>query len=115
MKIQHESVMPFDFEGLEIRDYTEDRNRSSSLAEIIFPAGAQHRRAWSKKSDKYYFVLEGRLQFTLGDRRVELETLDLCIIHKGERFCYENTTAEVARVLLIHTPSFDLNEEVFEE
>jgi mannose-6-phosphate isomerase-like protein (cupin superfamily) len=108
-------VRPFDFNGLEIRDFTAEREGSSSVAEITVPAGVRHARASSKKSDKYYFVLEGRLQFTLGDRHVELETRDLCIIHKGERFCYENTTAEVARVLLIHTPSFDLNEEVFEE
>ena len=57
--------MPFDFEGLEIRDYTADRDCSSSVAEICVPGGARHGRAWSKRSDKYYFGLQGKLSFTL--------------------------------------------------
>lgn len=115
MRIQRESVTPFDFEGLEIRDYTDGRECSSSVAEITIPAGVRHRRAWSKRSEKYYVGLQGRLSFTIDDRVFELEGGDLCIIHQGERFSYENRTDEVARVLLLHTPSFDLTQEVFED
>ena len=115
MMIRRDSVTPVDFEGLEIRDYTAKLDGSSSIAEITVPAGLGHRRAWSKRSDKYYFGLQGRLSFTIGDRIVELAAGDLCIIHRGDRFSYENTTDEVAKVLLVHTPSFDLSQEVFED
>jgi mannose-6-phosphate isomerase-like protein (cupin superfamily) len=115
MKIENESVMPFNFEGLEIRDYTADRHSSSSFAEITVPAGVRHRRAWSKRSDKYYFGLQGKLRFMVDDRVVELAPGDLCIIRQGDRFSYENRTEEVAKVLLVHTPSFDLSQEVFDE
>ena len=115
MKIERESVQPFDFDGLEIRDYTADLKESASWAEISVPAGVRHKRAWSRRSDKYYYVLVGRLRFTIDDRVVELAAGDLCIIRKGGQFSYENTTAEISRILLIHTPSFDLDEEVFEE
>lgn len=115
LKITRESISSFDFEGLEIRDYTADHECSSSVAEISVPARARHRRAWSKRSDKYYFGMQGKLSFTIDKRRIELAAGDLCIIHKGERFDYENTTDEVARVLLVHTPSFDLSQEVFED
>jgi mannose-6-phosphate isomerase-like protein (cupin superfamily) len=115
MKIELESVTPFDFDGLEIRDYTAGRDDSSSLAEITVPAGVRHRLAWSRRSDKYYIGLRGRLQFTVGDRVFELAAGDLCIIRQGDRFSYENRTEEVAKVLLVHTPSFDLSQEVFEE
>ena len=54
MMIKREAVTPFDFEGLEIRDYTNDRDGGSSVAEITVPGGARHRRAWSKRSDKYF-------------------------------------------------------------
>ena len=115
MKIEHESVTPFDFDGLEIRDYTADRHSSSSFAEITVPAGVRHRLAWSRKSDKYYFGLQGTLHFTVDDRAVALAAGDLCIIRQGDRFSYENRTEEVAKVLLVHTPSFDLSQEEFEE
>ena len=115
MKIEHESVIPFNFDGLEIRDYTAHRHGSSSFAEIVVPAGVRHKRAWSRRSDKYYFGLKGRLRFTVDDHVVELAAGDLCIIRQGDRFSYENRTQEVAKVLLVHTPSFDLSQEVFEE
>ncbi|MFC2144104.1 cupin domain-containing protein [Acidobacteriota bacterium] len=115
MKIELESVAPFDFNGLEIRDYTADRLGSSSFAEITVPAGVRHRRAWSRRSDKYYFGLQGRLQFMVDDRAVDLAAGDLLVIRQGERFSYENRTEEVAKLLLVHTPSFDLSQEVFEE
>jgi mannose-6-phosphate isomerase-like protein (cupin superfamily) len=115
MMIKRLSVMPFDFEGLEIRDYTDDRECSSSVAEITVPAGVRHRRAWSKRSDKYYYGLQGKLSFTIGDSLVELACGDVCIIPKGSRFSYENSTDEVARILLFHTPGFNLSQEVFEE
>lgn len=115
MMITRDSVSPLDFEGLEIRDYTHDLKPSSSVAQITVPAGARHRPSWSKRSDKYYFGLRGKLSFTVGDLVVELAAGDLCIIHKGDRFGYENTSDEVATVLLVHTPSFDLSQEVFED
>ncbi|HQN96363.1 MAG TPA: cupin domain-containing protein [Thermoanaerobaculales bacterium] len=115
MKIERDALRPFDFEGLEIRDYTAGMGVSSSIAEITVPAGASHRRAWSKRSDKYYFMLEGSLSFTLGAETLDLTAGDCCIVRKGERFSYRNPTGERARVLLVHTPSFDLAAEAFED
>lgn len=115
MKIERDSLRPFDFEGLEIRDYTAGAEVSSSVAEITVPAGARHRRAWSKRSDKYYYMLEGSLSFTVGVKTLDLTVGDCCIVRQGSRFSYGNPTSEPARVLLVHTPRFDLSEEVFED
>jgi mannose-6-phosphate isomerase-like protein (cupin superfamily) len=115
MKIELESLQPFNFEGLEIRDFTADRSNSSSFAEITVPSGVRHRRAWSRRSDKYYFGLQGTLEFMVDDRSVDLGAGDLLIIRQGDRFSYENRAEEVAKILLVHTPSFDLSQEVFEE
>jgi len=115
MKIERDSLRPFDFEGLEIRDYTAGADVSSSVAEITVRAGARHRLAWSRKSDKYYYLLEGSLSFTVGVKTLDLTVGDCCIVRKGERFSYRNPTGERAKVLLVHTPSFDLAEEVFED
>jgi len=115
MKIERDSLATIGFEGLEIRDYTASVEVSSSVAEITVPAGARHRRAWSKRSDKYYYVLEGSLSFTVGVKTLDLTVGDCCIVQKGNRFSYGNPTGQRAKVLLVHTPRFDLAEEVFEE
>ncbi|NOX65803.1 MAG: cupin domain-containing protein [Chlorobi bacterium] len=115
MKIERKSLKAIKFDGLEIRDYTAELDGSSSMAEITVPAGAQHKLAWSKRSDKYYYVIEGRISFTVDDLVADFSAGDACIIRQGVRFSYENKTGVVARVLLVHTPSFVLAEEVFEE
>lgn len=114
MKIERESLNAVEFDGLVIRDYTAGRGGSSSMAEILVPAGAQHKRAWSKRSNKYYYVVDGRLSFIVENQFFDLSTGDVCIILQGERFSYENKSGEIAKLLLVHTPSFELAEEVFE-
>lgn len=114
MKIERESLNAVEFDGLVIRDYTAGRDGSSSMAEILVPAGARHKRSWSKRSNKYYYVVDGRLSFVIENRVLELSTGDVCIVFQGERFSYENKTGEIAKLLLVHTPSFELEEEVFE-
>ena len=115
MKIELESLDAFEFYGLEIRDYTAGREGSSSIAEITVPAGTRHKRAWSKRSDKYYYVIEGRLSFIVDNQVLNISSGDVCIIHQGTRFSYENQTGETAKLLVVHTPSFELAEEIFEE
>ncbi len=85
------------------------------MAEFMISAGARHKRAWSRRSDKYYYVVNGQLSFIINDQVVDLSTGDACIIRQGLRFSYENKTGAIARLLLVHTPSFELGEEVFEE
>jgi len=115
MKIARETVQPIDFEGLKIVDYTAGKETSSSFAEISVPARAAHRRAFSKRSDKYYYVVSGHLEFEIDGRSQDLSPGDVCVILKGQRFSYRNTSTHSARVVLVHTPSFDLESEVFEE
>ena len=114
MKIGRETVVPIDFEGLKIADYTAGKETSSSFAEISVPAGATHRRAYSKRSDKYYYVVSGHLEFEIDHAPQDLSPGDVCVILKGQRFSYRNTSAHSARLVLVHTPSFELESEVFE-
>jgi mannose-6-phosphate isomerase-like protein (cupin superfamily) len=115
MKIKHSTITPIAFEGLEIRDFTADSELSLSVAEILVPPGVTHRASWSKRSDKFYYIVEGCISFVLGTERMELAAGDCCVVQKGTRFSYTNGSNKPAKVLLVHTPSFDLAEEIFED
>src|SRR5262245_52207716 len=105
--------MPIDFQGLRIFDYTAGQHVGASLAVIEVPAGVRHAEAWSRRSDKYYLVLAGDIRFVLdGETRV-LAAGDFCLIRRGHHFSYSNDGPEASTLLLVHEPSFDLNEEVF--
>jgi mannose-6-phosphate isomerase-like protein (cupin superfamily) len=115
MVVKGTSVEPTSFEGLRVFDYTAGSNASSSLAVIEVPPGARHPEAWSNRSDKYYYVTSGRVRFRLEEAEYELVSGDFCLVRRGAHFWYENETQELATMLLVHTPSFELESEVFAE
>ena|SRR6185436_3266478 len=114
MIVRKAEVPPIHFGQLVIHDYTQGDESSSSLATIHVPPGADHPRAWSTRSDKYYYVLGGHVRFSLGREDYDLMPGDFCFVRQGERFSYVNLSSESATLLLVHTPRFDLNAEVME-
>jgi len=115
MVIRGSSVEPFDFDGLNIFDYTGARNTSCSLAIVEAPPGSRHREAWSERSDKYYFVLSGKIRFTVDGTAYDLGKGDFCLVPQGQHSFYRNVTDESSTLMLIHSPRLDLEAEVFAE
>jgi len=109
------TIRPIDFAGLRIFDYTAGHDLSSSLAVIDVPPGTGHAVALSKRSDKYYLVIEGALRFMLDGAETDLVAGDFCLVRQGRWFSYSNPTVTLARVVLVHTPNFNLAEELFVE
>ena len=114
MIVGHEAVTPFDFDGLSIRDYTAGLAGRSSFAVIDVPPGASHAESWSRRSDKYYYVVSGTIEFSDAGEVHDLASGDFCLVSQGDRFSYRNASSEPARLILFHTPSFDIDSEVFE-
>lgn len=112
MIIRRASLTPFDFGGLQIFDYTAGLESSSSLAVIEVPPGATHTEAWSKRSDKYYLVTSGTIRFVLEGVECDLAAGDVCLVRQGQRFRYANRNETQATLVLVHTPSFNLDSEV---
>jgi mannose-6-phosphate isomerase-like protein (cupin superfamily) len=115
MIIKHNTIKPIDFERLEIIDFTAGQHNSSSFAEITIPAGISHKLSWSNRSDKYYYVVQGKINFTLEDDSYELFAGDVCIVPKGKHFRYKNIGDTEAKLILVHTPRFKIEYEEFEE
>ncbi len=113
MYVTKKSVSPIDFGGLSIFDYTADRGLGSSMALIEAPPGVRHAEAFSKRSDKYYLVTEGTIRFVLDGVESMMSAGDFCFVKQGRRFRYENPTSSPAKLVLVHTPNFNLESEVF--
>ena len=115
MYIQRSNIDPIDFGGLKIFDFTANTKMSSSIAEIRVPPGGSHTVSWSVRSDKYYYVICGVLSFVEEGEKYELSPGDISIIKKGQKFSYSNNTDNDVKLLLVHTPSFRLDYEKFED
>ena len=113
MIIKRDAVAPSAFGGLQVHDYTAGHDTSSSFAVVVVPPGAGHPEAYSQRSDKYYYVLSGRIHLTLDAKVWQLEAGDLCVVSVGQRFRYENRESGPATLALIHTPVFLLEAEIF--
>jgi mannose-6-phosphate isomerase-like protein (cupin superfamily) len=115
MVLSRDSMSPIDFAGLRIFDYTAGQPFDSSVAAIEVSCGARHAEAWSRRSDKYYLVTAGAIRFVLEGKPHLMAAGDFCFVKRGQRFSYSNEGTEVATLVLVHTPSFDLGDEVFVE
>lgn len=111
----HEQLEPFDFGGLEIRDFGPGEAGSASVALVRVPAGGSHPRARSARSEKYYLGLEGVLRFDIGGGPVQVRAGDLLVIPPMDWFSYRNDGAMPAAVALVHVPPFRLDDEEFAE
>ena len=115
MLISRRSMSPVDFHGLRIFDYTSGQAGDASIALIEVEPGARHAEAWSRRSDKYYLVVDGEISFVLDGDAHLLGSGDFCFVERGRHFSYSNPSSRSATLVLVHTPSFDLSEEVFVE
>ena len=113
MLLSRSAMSPLDFHGLRIFDYTAGQSLGSSVAVVEVAPGARHAEAWSRRSDKYYLVSSGEVRFVLDDEPHPMKAGDFCFVKSGRRFSYANESLEPATLVLVHTPSFDLREEVF--
>ncbi|MBN1995519.1 MAG: DUF952 domain-containing protein [Anaerolineae bacterium] len=107
MILKTDATPPHEWEGLTIRDFTAGQNTSSSVARIQVPPGARHVRAWSTRSDKFYYLISGQLHFLLDDDIHLLVEGDVGLVQQGHKFAYVNKTNIPVELLLLHTPAFE--------
>lgn len=113
MIIRKDSLNPIDFFGLKIYDYTAGFNSKFSFAIVEVPPNSKHNEAWSTRSDKFYYVINGEIQFILENKEFTLFKNDFLVVLKGQHFSYKNVQKSNATLILMHSPSFDINFERF--
>ncbi len=114
MIVKSSDTEKLDFEGLPLTDYTSKQDTLSSLAKLEVSPGSKHRIAWSKKSEKFYYILKGQLVFMINNREYTANVGDLCIIPVNTKFAYMNKTDSTVEAMLVHSPKINMGNEVFE-
>ena len=107
MFMMGQTVQTLEFCGLQIKDYTNSIECSSSLAIVTVPPQGGHPAAWSERSEKLYLIARGTVSFTIGDNAATLKEGDMCLVRRGEVFSYRNNAQDDAQLVLLHTPPFD--------
>ena len=113
MFVTRSAMSPVDFDGLRIFDYTAGQSFDASVAVVEVAPGARHAAAWSRRSDKYYLLSSGQIRFVLDGEPHFMRAGDFCFVKRGQKFSYSNQSSELATLVLVHTPRFELKEEVF--
>ena len=109
--VKYFCVTPSSFYDLTIRELSPTDYDRLSVAEVGVPPGAAHPKARSTISDKLYVCIEGTITFQLNEESMQLNPLDVLLIPRAEWFSYRNDASEEGKLLLVHTPPFDIARE----
>lgn len=85
-----------------------DTSGRFSLMERTLPPGGRmpspHRHC---ENEEAYFVLEGTVEFRVGDEVVEGRHGTFVLVPAGEAHTFGNTSDDPARLLVLHAPALD--------
>ena len=101
----------FPFHGLAIRELAPEGYPALSVAEVKVPQGATHPTARSTTSDKVYIGIEGVVTFAIDGEAIHLSPMDVLLIPASSWFAYTNDGGVEGRMLVVHTPPFDIARE----
>jgi len=109
--IRRSDVEPLAFGDLHIWDYQPGGALGASLALVQVKPGAAHRRTRSTRCDKYFFILNGLVEFLTGEVEYWLTQGDLFVVPKGEWVEFRNGGNDMATLLVVYNPPFCMDAE----
>jgi quercetin dioxygenase-like cupin family protein len=73
--------------------------------EALVPTGGGPPPHIHSREDETFYVLEGKLEFVLGEETIVAGPGDFVSVPRGTVHCFRNTGAETARLVLTFTPA----------
>ena len=102
MKFIKENARKFGWEGINGWAYFSKEEFSGMSCAYIIVEG-RHGRIKNLKSDRLYFIIEGRGEFTVNGRQMKVKPGDVVVIPKNTPYDYKGKM----KVLLVDSPAFD--------
>ena len=110
MKFSLKNGHRFGWEGLKgwaLNSKEDFENASAAYFEVT----GSHGKVKTTRSDRIYFVLEGKGKFIINDEVVAVEKYDVIIVPKNTPYDYKSTGG-VLKLFLVHIPAYDPKNEV---
>lgn len=112
MKVnRYNDTTPYQFADLWLRELSPADMQSGSIAEVTIPIGVERPARESRKIDRVYVGVSGRVAFTVDGEQVDIERGDLIHIAQGETYGFLNAGTEEARLLLFRAPAPSIPDE----
>jgi len=73
--------------------------------EALVPPGGGPPPRIHRREDETFYLLEGQIEFLLGDERITAGPGDFVNVPRGTVHCFQNTGTETARMVLTFTPA----------
>jgi mannose-6-phosphate isomerase-like protein (cupin superfamily) len=107
MKFPFKSTQTFERKGVKVRVYN-SRDDFSNLSAALLEVTGRHGKIKTMSSDRVYFIVEGKGEFTVGDTVTSVGPNDVVIVPKGTPYDFKGHM----RVFMVHAPAFDAQSEV---
>ena len=110
LKFKLKNARKFGWKGLKGLSYSSKENFKRASA-AIFEVTGSHGKVKSLVSDRVYFILEGKGEFTINGKKVLVEKNDVIIVPKNTPYDYRTLKGKL-KLFLVHAPAFDSKKEV---
>lgn len=111
MKFTLKSARKFDRNGR--KGFIYNSNEDFEGANVVYmEMKGRHGKVKNTKSDRIYYILEGKGKFVTGDKVQKVEKTDVVIVPKNTPYDFEAIEETTLKLILVSCPAFDREAEV---
>lgn len=111
MKFVLKKALKFEWKGLKGWAYN-SKNDFPNASAAYFEVTRRHGKIKNIKSDRIYFVLDGKGEFIIEGKTISVEKTDVIIVPKGTPYDYIATGGTTLKLFLVHCPAFDAEADI---
>ncbi len=109
-KFTFKNAHQFGWEGLKGWGYNSKEDFSNASA-AYFEVTGSHGKVKTTKSDRVYFVVDGKGEFVVDGEKIPVEESDVVIVPKNTPYDYKVKEGTM-KLFLVHVPAYDEEAEV---
>lgn len=107
MKFKLMDAFQFGWEGLKGWAYNSKDDFANASA-AFFEVTGKHGKIKTTKSDRIYYIIEGKGEFIINEKVIAVEKSDVVIIPKNKPYDYNGKM----KLFLVHCPAYDPKAEI---
>ena len=110
MKYLLKNANKFSWNGLDGYAYNSKEDFANASA-AYFEVTSEHGKVKTTKSDRVYYIIEGKGEFEIDNELIDVEQSDVVIVPKNTPYNYRSKKG-LMKLFLVHTPAFDPDKEI---